>query len=205
MHIGLDFDNTIVCYDKVFAYIAKKNYHIPEEIPLNKTAIKNFLKSQGNEYIWTDMQGYVYSIGIQQAEPYPGLLYFLYKAKKLNWQISIISHKTKYSYAEKKYDLHYYANLWIETILKQEQTEIINNHDIFFENSQEEKIKRISNVGCNVYVDDLPEIFLSSSFPKNVQKILFDPEKNNKKMSDILLLHRWDDFYSTLEDVKVGI
>lgn len=195
MHIGLDFDNTIVCYDKVFTLAAREKFCIPQDIPFNKTAVKKFFQSNKQEELWTELQGYVYGAKMEQAEIYPGLMSFLDKSKKANWKITVVSHKTKYPYIGEKYDLHQAATFWIERFLGKEKNEIA----LLFEPTLEAKVKRIATLGCNIYVDDLLEVLLSPFFPKDVQKVLFDPNKQSKERSDIMLLHDWHSFYEILE------
>ena len=48
-------------------------------------------------------------------------------------------------------------------------------NQVFFELTKEEKVKRIVQLGCTHYIDDLPEIL--EMLPDTVQKILFAPHK----------------------------
>jgi len=56
----------------------------------------------------------------------------------------------------------------------------VSKTNIFFESTREKKIKRISQSGCNVFIDDLEEIFNEVAFPVNVRKILFTPNIKKK-------------------------
>ena len=47
MHIGIDFDNTIVCYDKVFHKVAIEKGLIPEDIPPSKNNVRDHLRRIG--------------------------------------------------------------------------------------------------------------------------------------------------------------
>ena len=40
MTIGIDFDNTIVCYDELFGQLAREQDLVPDHIPSTKTAGK---------------------------------------------------------------------------------------------------------------------------------------------------------------------
>ena len=60
MRIGIDFDNTIACYDGVFHAAAVARGLIPAEIPTDKTSVRNHLRAIGREPDWTELQGYVY-------------------------------------------------------------------------------------------------------------------------------------------------
>ena len=59
MHLGVDFDNTIVCYDALFHKVARERNLIPSDVPVNKSDVRNHLRRVGNEDAWTAMQGYV--------------------------------------------------------------------------------------------------------------------------------------------------
>ena len=49
---------------------------------------------------------------------------------------------------------------------------VISKDNIFFESTRQDKIKRIKELECTHFVDDLEETFEESSFPKKVKKIL---------------------------------
>jgi len=76
MLIGIDFDNTIVCYDALFHRVCRERGLIPAEVPINKTDVRNYLRQAGREDAWTEMQGYVYGARMSEAAPYPGVLDF---------------------------------------------------------------------------------------------------------------------------------
>ena len=41
--------------------------------------------------------------------------------------------------------------------------------------TKQEKLDRIGELGCDVFVDDLPEFLGEPSFPRHPRRILFDP------------------------------
>ena len=43
--IGIDFDNTIVCYDDVFARVAVELGLVPPKVATSKTAIRDHLRA----------------------------------------------------------------------------------------------------------------------------------------------------------------
>ena len=45
----------------------------------------------------------------------------------------------------------------------------------FFELTKEAKVQRIAALGCDVFIDDLPEIFGQPGFPAATRPMLFDP------------------------------
>ena len=58
--IGVDFDNTIVCYDGVFHRAAVERGLIPPELPVSKGQVRDHLRRLGQEHAWTELQGEVY-------------------------------------------------------------------------------------------------------------------------------------------------
>ena len=74
VRIGIDFDNTIICYDKVFAAAARQRGLVPEGWTGLKTDVREYLRTQpGGELAWQGLQGWVYGKGIGGAEIYPGV------------------------------------------------------------------------------------------------------------------------------------
>jgi len=47
--------------------------------------------------------------------------------------------------------------------------------DVYFELTKADKLRRIEQLGCTYFIDDLPEFLTDPQFPAAVQRILFDP------------------------------
>jgi hypothetical protein len=47
---------------------------------------------------------------------------------------------------------------------------------VYFELTKREKLERIQYLGCDHFIDDLPEFLAEPGFPSGVQRILFDPK-----------------------------
>ena len=194
MHIGIDFDNTIVNYDGVFYRVAVEQGLIPETLSENKIAVRNYLRSEGNEDAWTELQGYVYGLRMSDADFYPGFLDFLAWTKSFNIPVSIISHKTRHPFLGPQYDLHAAARNWIKEFLHNKDEALISLDNVYFEITKEAKWARIKTTGSTHFIDDLPEILLSDSFPTTVERILFDPDKHHNDLADTLkTIHSWAD------------
>ena len=200
MIIGLDFDNTIVSYDSLFHKVALEQAVIPETTLVNKIAVRNHLRNVNKESIWTVMQGYVYGERMQEAQPYEGVIEFIILAKQLGHTLFIVSHKTKYPFLGPQYDLHLSAIKWITNHLSSKGRPLFLKNEYFFEITKEEKVQRIKNCGCNIYIDDLPEILLNDSFPRDCRKLLFDSEKHylTKKFNGIKIMNSWEQIASEL-------
>ena len=191
MKVGIDFDNTIVCYDEAFYSCAIEKELIPADLPLNKAAVKAYLQSHGREEDWISLQGYVYGPGIVEARPYSGVLEFMRKAQGIGHQVVIISHKTRHPYRGPGYDLHGYASRW----LNQQGFigHVIEDDDILFELTINEKLARIRDLSCDFFIDDLPSILGHRDFPDGVKKVLFDPSAQAILQTNWLSIGHWDE------------
>lgn len=200
MRIGFDFDNTIVSYDTLFHKVAMEQGLIDETIPVNKLAVRDYLRATDREPIWTEMQGYVYGARMKEAQSYPHALNVMQRMKEAGHTLIIVSHKTKHPFLGKQYDLHEAARGWIDEHLTTAAGRLIPEDHIFFELTKNEKVARIEQAGCDVYIDDLPEILLASHFPEKTQRFLFDPEEHhiNNPLPNIKIVKSWPIFESCL-------
>ena len=190
MRIGLDFDNTIVSYDQLFHKVALERSLISPEVPLNKVAVRDHLRNTNQEDAWTEMQGYVYGARMSEAIAYPGLIEALRTIKYAGHELFIVSHKTQYPYAGERYDLHAASRAWIADHLQIPDSILVHNSNIFFNPSKDEKIEKISQLGCDIFLDDLPEILLATTFPQNTKKCLFDPEGHHFGLESEILINQ---------------
>jgi hypothetical protein len=189
LHIGVDFDNTIVCYDDLFHRVALEQHLIPGDLPRNKSEVRNHLRSIGKEPAWTAMQGVVYGPRILEAEPYPGVQQFFAAGKAAGAKISIVSHKTRHPIVGEPYDLHAAALSWLK---KSEILQLVGKERIHLELTKHEKLQRIEALGCTHFIDDLPEFLAEPGFPSLVQRILFDPTRTLEAPAGAMIAHSWD-------------
>lgn len=196
MRIGFDFDNTIVHYDAIFHKVALEQGVIDDSVAATKLAVRDYLRQVGKEDIWTEMQGYVYGERMLEAAAYPGVISAMQQFKQAGHVLAIMSHKTKYPYMGKKYDLHASARAWIKKHLIDEQGLVVPEENIYFEVTKEDKLSRIDNFGCDIFIDDLPEILQAPTFPVQVKRFLFDPDKNHHSshLSDLQVVSSWQSF-----------
>ncbi len=176
MRVGLDFDNTIVSYDTLFHRIAGEKGLIPEDTPVSKVSVRDYLRRIGREEAWTEMQGTVYGGRMAEAEAFPGVKAFLAWAREEGIPVCIVSHKTRHPFLGTQYDLHAAARTWILESLRDDAGPLIAAEDVYFELTKDEKLARIGATRCDIYIDDLPEILLAPGFPKGVERLLFDPD-----------------------------
>lgn len=179
MRIGLDFDNTIVSYDVLFHKVALEQGAIPADTPINKVAVRDFLRNAGREEVWTAMQGYVYGARMDEALAYDGVIDFIRTARLAGHELFIMSHKTLHPFLGPQYDLHAAARSWIDAHLCWQGEALLSAENIFFELTKQEKLARIATCACDAFVDDLPEILLAEGFPAATARLLFDPENHH--------------------------
>jgi len=196
MRIGFDFDNTIVHYDDLFHKVAMEQGVIDITVPANKLAVRDYLRTTNREDIWTTMQGYVYGARMQEANAYADAIAIMQRLKVAGHTLAIMSHKTKFPYMGEQYDLHAAAREWIAKNLVADGESLIDTQHIFFEVTKEEKLARIIDFGCDVFIDDLPEILLAPQFPDQVQRYLFDPESTHPAHSKLITITSWLEFES---------
>lgn len=173
MHIGIDFDNTIVCYDELFHRCALGRGLIPQSTPKSKASVRAYLWSlpDGNTP-WTELQGIVYGKRMSEAPPCPGALDFFSFCRDMAVSVSIVSHKIEFPALGPRVNMREAALKWIEEHgLYADRQEMRGR--VYFESSREAKIARIRGLGCTHFIDDLAEVFGDPSFPGGVEKILY--------------------------------
>ncbi len=168
--IGLDFDNTIACYDTVFCQVAMAEGLISEGSNLNKNQVKALLHQAGQDKTWTRLQGLVYGPEIGRAKPFPGVVEFIEGARTKGWDVVVVSHKTPVPVIGEPWDLHTAARDWLSEQGFFERG--LEHEKVFFEPTREAKIRRLIGIDCKIFVDDLPEVFLEATFPANVERWL---------------------------------
>ena len=197
MLIGLDFDNTIVCYDHAINVLSSNISNLPPDLSRTKLSLRNFLRSENREDEWTLFQGELYGPGMRFAEPFPQAITAMKALICSGHDLVIVSHRNKCPYAGEQYDLHFFAQQWITDNLRPQGLFNVDSDqpNAFFLESKSEKISKISSLGCQVFIDDLPEIFFDENFPAYTKRFLFNPNKNEIANSDypFVLLHHWND------------
>lgn len=199
MHIGIDFDNTIVSYDALFHKVAVEQGAVPADTPRNKNAVRDRLRHAGREPVWTEMQGYVYGARMDEAAAYDGVLEFMAWARDAGLRLSIVSHKTRYPFLGPRYDLHAAARGWIEHHLLAGGRTLIDPRRVHFELTKEEKLARVAAEGCDWFIDDLPEILQARDFPGTARPLLFDPDGHHPALAALNRMAAWRDIRAHFE------
>ena len=186
MRIGIDFDNTIACYDGVFHAAALERGLIPADLGRDKNSVRDHLNGAGRADAFTDLQGYVYGARMELASPYPGFADFVSVARRAGHELFVVSHKTRHPIRGPKHDLHAAARGFLAAQCLVGDAGPIHPDCVFFELTKEAKAARVAAIGCEAFIDDLPEIFALADFPKMTRPVLFDPTDQFRDMK----LHR---------------
>jgi hypothetical protein len=175
MRIGIDFDNTIACYDGVFHKAAlERGLDVPA-LSRDKNGVRDHLNSTGRKDVFTELQGYVYGARMDLATPYEGALDFVEAAHGTGHDIFIVSHKTAVPVLGPRYDMHAAARGFLIARGFAEPDGVIPAARAFFELTKEAKVARAASLEIDVFIDDLPEILAMDGWASQTRKILFDP------------------------------
>ena len=188
MRIGIDLDNTIIDYSNSFLHGVIDNHFfsqlkvnkILKDNISNKISIKELVKIEvqkfGNgEKKWQILQSKVYGDFIKFASINSEIYKFFTFANINNFEIYIISHKTKYGHYDKSKKLLRLAALNFLKNKKIIAKNMINKKNIYFASTLDEKIKKISELKLDYFIDDLKKVLNHKKFPRKTKKIHFSP------------------------------
>jgi hypothetical protein len=183
LRIGIDFDNTIACYNGVFHAAALERGLIPPNLSSSKNAVRDHLNGSGRNDEFTELQGYVYGARMDLVAPYPAVGSFIAAARAAGHELFIVSHKTRYPILGPKHDMHKAAQNFLEIQGFTGQS-MVRESDVFFELTKHDKVARAASLSVDVFIDDLPEILQMPGFPVGMRAILFDPEGQISSSAD---------------------
>jgi len=177
LRIGLDFDNTLICYDQVFYQLALELRFIDASVPAQKASIRqSIVKRFGNDLYWQKLQSLAYGPQISKARLFDGVLCFVQAMAAEGHEIFIVSHKSTRSHYNPNIKLREHALTFMkESGLVGSNT--INNENVYFAQTLEDKLTKITDLKLDVFVDDLSKVLLDKTFPIETMAIKF---KGNK-------------------------
>lgn len=174
MIVGLDLDNTIACFDRVFRSVAMRVGLVGPDVPADKKSVQRAVRAGSGEEAWTRLQGLVYGPHMVEAEPFPGVVDFCARASAAGVDLRVISHRTRQPVLGEPHDLHAAARRWLEDQGFHGRAGV-RRDGVFLDVTREQKIDRIVATGCEVFIDDLAEVLQAPTFPQGVRRILFSP------------------------------
>lgn len=184
--VGVDLDNTIINYDGVFHEAALELEWITPDIAKDKESVKAFFITQGREPKWTELQGVVYGKCLNKAAPYADAYDCLNELTRAEYELHLISHKTRYPIIGERWDFHDAANTWLSKNLFSNLFSTIN-----FCETKRLKIETINQLDLDIFIDDLPSILTDQRFSPLTKKVLFDPNEVHVGAFSLFRFSNW--------------
>lgn len=190
--LGIDLDNTLVCYDALFHRLACEQGLIPSTLPPHKQKVRDYIRQHADDLAWQRLQALAYGTRMGEAHLFPQALKVLRCWKRQGHQLAIVSHKTLCSACAPEVDLHRAAVRFLDAA---GVLDCIDAEQIHFLPDRAEKIATIRRLECHIFVDDLPEIFEDAAFPATVHKVLLSPAGLPKPTiaESVLLCRNWEE------------
>lgn len=174
--VGVDLDNTIICYDGLFHRLALERGLVPPDFQPSKKLIRDRVRELPDGDIeWQKLQAEAYGPRIGEASVFQGVRDFFVTASARGVRALIISHKTRSaSYGDPKISLREAA---LEFLGAQGMLDCLRDQeaDVFFAETRQEKCRRVETLCCDTFIDDLLETFQEPEFPRHTERLLFDP------------------------------
>ena len=182
--IGIDLDNTIICYDVAFQLAAKKFGLFLNGDGYSKKNLRDCIRQKkGGEVQWQRLQSHVYGEGIDNAHVFTGFHRFLWRCNQSGIEVEIVSHKTEYGhFDEDKISLREKANTFLSNNLIDNNFLIVDK--ITYTNTKDEKLDYIKSNNFDFFIDDLIEIIEELTLISDYQSILFS-SKISKNVKSI--------------------
>lgn len=178
MLIGLDFDNTIAGYDRVFRDAAVAAGFAGAARAATKKQVRDLVRlSPEADIAWQRLQAEVYAKRMAEADLIDGVPEFLAECRRRGWRVAIVSHKTETApYDPEQINLRHAALAWMEAKgFFAEDGFGLKRTDVTFCATRADKIARIGGLRCAAFVDDLEEVFAEPDFPAGVERYLYHP------------------------------
>ena len=202
LRIGLDFDNTIANYESAFSKVAVL-LEIKTTATTKSEVKRDLLSRENGDFLWQKVQGLTYGRYIHLAELYSGLLEFVFRARSLGHQLFIVSHKTEFGHFDESHTpLRTAALQWLQTKrIVGDLPAQIKPQEVYFCQTQDEKILKINDLKLDVFIDDLEEIVESQLLSLAVRRILFST--NSEVNSEYECHFSWREIsQATLGDIS---
>ena len=192
--IGVDFDNTLVSYDRVMHAEALRRGLIGACVQRNKQGVRDAIRQlPDGEREWQRVQALVYGLKIDEAQLIEGVCEFFAHCRAHRVPVFIVSHKTECVEADgTPVHLRAAALGWMrhQGFFTADGLGL-SEADVFFESTRRGKIERIKQLHCTHCIDDLEDTFRDDSFPARVEPILFAPHRRGTVPPPVRLMTAW--------------
>jgi hypothetical protein len=196
--VGIDFDNTIATYDRLFHALALERDLIDGTVPHSKRRIRDAvrLRDEG-ELHWQQLQASAYGRHMAAAALAPGVGEFLMRCREAGVTVYVISHRSSHAAADPDgVPLRAAALDWMRAHgLFGSGGLGVREEDVFFASTRAEKLVRIGTLACSHFVDDLEEVLLEPEFPSGVVRILYAPERDQAEpvLDGVRIVNHWSE------------
>jgi hypothetical protein len=191
MRIGVDLDNTIICYGPLFHAVAVAKKLVPSDLAPSKAVIKAWIQNTHGNHVWTALQAEIYGPLLEGAAAYPGVFDFFAHCREAGIKTCIISHKSQFPALGVRTDLRVAAVHWLEKNGWFSPALNLGSTDVEFHDSRQEKILAITRRSCDIFIDDLPEVFGERNFPSTTLPIIFAPDDTHLQHTGIRRISQW--------------
>ncbi len=176
MRVGLDLDNTLAGYDRLFALAAAESGYLSAAAAPGKQAVRAAVRAlPDGERKWRRLQARVYGPRMVEAEVAPGAAAAVRRLQAAGAEVAIVSHKSRYAAEDAAgADLREAALGWLAA-KGFFSTLGLRRDAVFFEDDRQGKLGRIGELGCTHFVDDLEEVLGDPAFPEGVERLLYAP------------------------------
>lgn len=198
IRIGVDFDNTIACYDELMQFIAVNRGYVDHVSGCSKKSLRDSIRSlPDGESKWQKVQAEAYGPKIIDAKLFDGVAQFFARCAELKYQIHIVSHKTEYASADPGgANLREAAIRWMQSNQFFDEAGLgLDRNNVHFESTRLKKVGRIASLGLTHFIDDLKETFNEESFPGGVTKILFSQVDPLASSNGVLTFSSWSEIF----------
>jgi hypothetical protein len=192
--IGVDFDNTIICYDDILLKLISE-WGLPVSFPFSKKALRDLLRQlPDGETEWQKWQAVMYGPMISEAKLISHVSDFFRTCRNREVPVYIISHKSEQAAQDTQgINLRTAALKWMhDNNFFSDDGLGIDRGAVYFCDTRQEKVGMINKLGCNYFIDDLEETFLEKSFPVSVQGILYSPASDyTENIGNVKIKQNW--------------
>ncbi len=186
MKIGVDFDGVIVSIDRLIHRLALEAGVITDDVAPRAADTCNHLARLGQAPRWTAIEDEAYGGCHGEAPALPGVRDFFRRCGQRAVKVAIVGHRPRRLSPDRPRsdDLCEKAQDWLA------RQGFFNPYGIalprasvFFEATMEEQADRLGALGCTHFISARPANLDHAGFPRNVRKILFEPEPTDAVVS----------------------
>jgi hypothetical protein len=192
--VGVDFDNTIVTYDEVLGRIAQERALVLSEAVQTKKEIRDHIRRlPEGESEWQKCQALIYGSRIGEARLIEGVREFFQRCAKQGVRTYVVSHKTEFSrFDTTGTDLRNAALGWMSANGFFEAEGLgLRRDEVIFTATRAEKVRRIAELECTHFIDDLEETFSETGFPARTVRILYEPAGRSPLPPEVTRMKSW--------------